>query len=103
MFTSAASKGCNSLTPVMVINIVWNLHILGDMNELGDHHIRNFLFWLRLPDCIHIKSQMEPAAVEERGLLEPFTRQGLVEEPVHPILEVQQVVEGVPAQGHGRV
>jgi hypothetical protein len=43
-----------------------------------------------------------PRALEEGGLVQALARQGLVEEPVHALLQVEELLQGVAREGHGR-
>jgi hypothetical protein len=45
----------------------------------------------------HDVGERGPRAVEESGLFEPLPRQRLVEEPVHALLQVQKLVQRIPA------
>ena len=41
-----------------------------------------------------------PRPVEGRGLLEPLARQRLVEQTIHPLLQIQQLVEWILTERH---
>ncbi len=56
---------------------------------------------VRLLGVDHV-GERHPRALEQGGLVEPLAGEGLVEQAVHALLQVEQLLERVAAQGHGR-